>query len=198
MQLSIKSRRKRPATYADLEAVPPHLVAELIGGELVTHPRPTPRHALAHTSLIGEVIGPFQKGRGGPGGWHFMTEPELHLSDQVCVPDIAGWQRERMTKVPEQTGITQAPDWICEILSPSTVRYDRTLKLSIYHKSGVGHLWYVDPVARTLEVFARGNEHWIVAATFGDFDDVRAVPFEAITFNLGQLWPFDEPPAIEA
>lgn len=186
---------KRPATYADLEAVPPHLVAEIIDGALVTHPRPLPRHSAATSALTGELHSPFQKGRGGPGGWLFMDEPELHLGTHVLVPDIAGWRRERLSKEPESVGITVAPDWICEVLSPSTASYDRTSKFRIYHETRVGHLWYVDPQYRTLEVFAWSEKHWIPIANFGDFEKVTAPPFEAVTFDLGALWPFDTPPA---
>ena len=196
MVLTARKTGTKPATYADLEAVPPHLVAEILDGELVTRPRPMPRHATAHTSLIEELGGPFQKRKGGgPGGWIFKTEPELHMGEQVCVPDIAGWRRERMSEEPRTVGITLPPDWICEVLSPGTARYDRTIKFAVYHQFGVRHLWYVDPDARTLEVYGRGTEHWSVLATFADFQDVAAPPFDAITFNLGHLWPFDEPPA---
>jgi Uma2 family endonuclease len=199
MVLVAKQKPRRTATYADLAAVPADLVAELLAGELVTHPRPANRHSTAHVSLIDEVVGPFQKRRGGgPGGWVFKTEPELHLGEHVCVPDIAGWRRERMTAEPEGHAVTLPPDWICEVLSPSTVTYDRTIKFSIYHQHGVGHLWYLDPVARTLEVYERDNAHWIVLGTYADFQDVSAKPFDAISFNLGLLWPFDEPPATEA
>lgn len=190
--------RKRPATYADLEAVPPNMVAEILGGELVTHPRPRPRHGVAANSLGEELTGPFQKGRGGgPGGWLFITEPELHLGEHVVVPDLAGWRRERLPDMPEEVGITIAPDWVCEVLSPSTAIHDRTIKFDIYYSLGVGHLWYLDPEYKTLEVFGRGPKHWQTLKTFGGHVDVRAEPFDAISFSLGVLWPYDPPPAAE-
>lgn len=190
--------RKRPATYADLEAVPPNLVAEILGGELVTHPRPRPRHSVASASLGVELGGPFQKGGGsGPGGWLFMVEPELHLGANVVVPDLAAWRRERLPVMPEEVGITTSPDWVCEVLSPSTAIHDRTIKFEIYYNFGIGHLWYLDPEYKTLEVFGRGGEHWQAMKTFGGHDDVRAEPFDAISFSLGALWPYDLPPAVE-
>jgi Uma2 family endonuclease len=190
--------RKRPATYADLEAVPSNLVAEILGGELVTHPRPRPRHGIASAALGVELGGPFQKGGGGgPGGWIFIVEPELHLGENIVVPDLAAWRRERLPTMPEEVGITIAPDWACEVLSPSTAIHDRTIKFDIYHDFGVGHLWYLDPEYKTLEVFGRGAEHWQTLKTFGGHDDVRAEPFDAISFSLGALWPYDPPPAVE-
>jgi len=190
--------RKRPATYADLEAVPPNMVAEILGGELVTHPRPRPRHGIASFALGGELSGPFQKGgTGGPGGWIFIDEPELHLGDHVVVPDIAAWRRERLPTMPEEVGITVAPDWICEVLSPSTAIHDRTIKFDIYYSFGVGYLWYLDPEYKTLEVFGRGADHWHALRNFGGYDDVSAEPFDAISFSLGVLWPYDLPPAVE-
>lgn len=197
MTTSAKTR-KRPATYADLEAVPPNLVAEILGGELVTHPRPRPRHGIAANSLGYELTGPFQRGAGGgPGGWIFIPEPELHLGEHVVVPDLAGWRRDRLPNMPEEVGITVPPDWICEVLSPSTAIHDRTIKFEIYYDFGVGHLWYLDPEYKTLEVFGRSAEHWQTLKVFGGHDEVRAEPFDAISFSLGALWPYDPPPAAE-
>ncbi len=185
--------QKRRANYADIEALPPNMVGEIIDGELSVHPRPLPRHAIAANSLGDELTGPFQKGRGGPGGWIFMVEQELHFGQTVVVPDLAGWRRERMPTLPDKVGITIAPDWICEVLSPSTASYDRTAKLRLYHQQKVGHLWYLDPAYRTLEIFGWSEPHWLTLGTFADFEAVSALPFEAISIDLGVLWPFDRP-----
>lgn len=178
----------RPASYADIEALPPHVVGEILFGVLHTHPRPGPRHGVAANVLGTEVTGPYQLGRGGPGGWIFAVEPELHLGPHVIVPDLAGWRRERMPKLPDTAYFETPPDWVCEVLSPSTQRIDRTDKLAVYAEFGVGHAWYVDPIARTLEVFALAGKHWLLAATFKDDDAVAAPPFEAHTFSLAGLW----------
>ncbi len=180
-----------PATYADIEALPPHVVGEILFGVLHAHPRPAPRHGWA-SSVIGIEIGaPFQFGRGGPGGWIFIDEPELHLGPHVVVPDLAGWRRERLTPFPQTAWIETSPDWVCEVLSPSTQRADRTDKLAIYAAYEVGHCWYVDPIAKTLEVFERRSDKWLLAATFKDADPVTAPPFEVHTFGLDALWPLD-------
>lgn len=180
--------KPKPATYADIEALPAHVVGELAFGVLHTHPRPTPRHARASTRMASELDGPFDRGRGGPGGWILLAEPELHLGPHVIVPDVAGWKRERLPRLPEAAYIELAPDWICEVLSPSTQRFDRTDKLAVYAAFSVSHCWYVDPVARTLEVLARQGDKWLIVATFKDTDAVTAPPFEAHTFDLGLLW----------
>lgn len=184
----------RPATYADLEAVPPHLVAEIIFGRLETHPRPVPKHATAHNSLSHELTGPFQKGRGGPGGWVFMTEPELHLGPHVVVPDLAGWRRERMPYLPSKAYIEIAPDWVCELMSPSTEKVDRGPKRRIYGTFGVGHLWYLDATAQLLEVFALRDKQWVLHETYENSDDVAAPPFDAVTISLSDLWPLADAP----
>lgn len=180
--------RRKPATFADIEALPPHMVGEIAFGVLHTHPRPTPRHGNAVIELQTELVGPFRRGRGGPGGWIFQPEPELHLGEHIIVPDIAGWRRERLPELPATAYFETAPDWICEVLSPSTQRFDRTDKLAIYAAFGVGHCWYVDPDARTLEVLALQGQKWLIAATFKDADPVCAPPFEAHTFALDVLW----------
>ncbi len=183
--------KPRPATYADIEALPTGMVGEIAYSVLHTQPRPAPRHGIAANSLADELTSPFQKARGGPGGWIFIDEPELHLGAHVIVPDIAGWRRETLPTLPDTAYIETPPDWVCEVLSPSTARFDRTDKLAIYAEFGVGHCWYVDPLARTLEVFALTDGKWLIAATYKDADSVTAPPFEVHTFTLDVLWPYD-------
>lgn len=179
---------RRRATYDDLQGLPDHLVAEILDGEVVTSPRPAPRHARAASSLGGELYGPFDRGRGGPGGWILLDEPELHLSGDALVPDLAGWRRERMARLPEATGIEIAPDWVCEVLSPSTAPFDRTRKLPIYAREQVGHAWLVDPALKTLEVLRLdGGGYRVVRAWHGDAV-VNAEPFEAHAFHLADPW----------
>ncbi len=185
---------KQKASYADLEKVPPHLVAEILFGTLVTHPRPASRHAIASNSLGHELTGPFQKGRGGPGGWIFMVEPELHLGPHVVVPDLAAWRRERMQVMPAEAYIEIAPDWVCEVISPSTEAKDRGPKRRIYATYGVGHLWHLDPVAKLLEVFELREKHWVLHETYVDAVEVNAPPFDAVPFQLSALWPLDIAP----
>lgn len=185
----------RRATYEDLVAVPDHLVAEIVDGELWTSPRPAPKHALAYSSLTG-IIGPaYGHGRGGPGGWRIIAEPELHLGPDVLVPDIAGWRRERMPHLPEAAFFPSAPDWICEIVSPSTARLDRTKKLRVYAREGVRHAWILDPLACTLEVLRLDKDRWIILATHGGTDCVRVEPFGELDLELPLLW--DEPLSTE-
>ncbi len=179
----------RPATYADIEALPANMVGEIIFGALHAHPRPAPRHAVAANRLGSEVTMPFDRdGNGGPGGWIFMVEPELHLGPHVIVPDLAGWRRERLTPFPETAWIETAPDWLAEVLSPSTQAIDRTDKLAVYAQFGVNHCWYVDPIARTLEVLEARGGKWLLMAGFKNEDSVPAPPFEAHTFALDVLW----------
>ncbi|HKQ69644.1 MAG TPA: Uma2 family endonuclease [Polyangiaceae bacterium] len=180
---------KRRATYEDLLAAPEHTVAELIDGELHTHPRPASQHARAATRLTMELGGPFDRGKGGPGGWILLDEPELHFrGGDVLVPDLAGWRRERMPELPIAAAFELAPDWACEVLSPATAALDRTVKMGIYAREQVRHVWLVDPVLRTLEVFRLlGKTYEAIAAWHGELT-VRAEPFEAIDLELAILW----------
>lgn len=181
-------RRRLPATYDDLLKVPEHLVAEIVDGDLHATPRPAPRHAAASSGLGGALHGPFDKGRGGPGGWRILDEPELHLGRDVVVPDLAGWRRERLPDLPEQAYFSVAPDWICEVVSPSTAALDRVKKLAVYARERVSHAWLVDPLARTLEVLRLENGRWTIVSTCSGADVVRAEPFEAIELDLTLLW----------
>jgi len=177
-----------PPSYEDVLALPDHLTGQVIDGELFATPRPAFDHQLSATILGGELTAPFNIGRGGPGGWWILMEPELHLGVQIAVPDIAGWRRERLPELPRAPFLTLAPDWVCEILSPSTARLDRIKKLRMYAREGVGHAWLVDPVLETLEVYRRQDEAWLLVLTAGGDDVVRAEPFDAIEILLTPLW----------
>lgn len=183
----------RRATYADLAAVPDHLVAEIVDGVLETHPRPRPRHLTAASDLGTLLGGPFRYGRGGPGGWIFMVEPELHLGSHVVVPDLAAWRRERMPVEIETAFIPTPPDWICEILSPSTARLDRGPKRRLYAEAGISFLWLLDLADGVLESFALTAGQWLLTATVGRGETVAAPPFDAVPFPLDDLFPFDPP-----
>jgi Uma2 family endonuclease len=179
---------KRRATYEDLLGVPANRVAEIVHGVLVTQARPAAPHAQAASALGGELFRPFRRGKGGPGGWIILYEPELHLGDDVLVPDLAGWRRERMPELPHTAAFDLAPDWICEVLSVSTAALDRSDKLPIYAREGVRNAWLVDPIAKTLEVLRLEGPHWLLIATWSGDREVRAEPFDAIGLELGALW----------
>ena len=178
----------RAATYDDLKAVPPHLVAELIRGRLVTHPRPAPRH-IRSSSVIGTLLcAPFDLGVGGPGGWWILDEPELHLGMDVVVPDVAGWRVERMPELPESAWFDIAPDWVCETISRSTEAYDRGEKRDIYAENGVGQLWLLDPIAKLLEAYELTGSHWLLLRTYREGDIIAAPPFSSAPFAADLLW----------
>ena len=177
------------ATYQDVLDAPAYRVAEIVDGTLYTHPRPAMPHALASSYLGDELVGPFGKGRGGPGGWWIIDEPEIHLGEEIVVPDMAGWRRERMPEYPDTAYVTLAPDWVCEVLSPSTRKLDLYEKRPVYAREGVRYLWLVDPADRTLEAFDLRDGQWLVIASVKDDDPVSIRPFDAITFSLGDLWP---------
>ena len=185
-------RRKRPAkraTYRDVLEAPRHMVAEIVAGALHLQPRPAGRHTLAGSSLGVAIGSPFQWGRGGPGGWWNLDEPELHFGEDILVPDLAGWRRERMPTVPDDAYFTLPPDWVCEVLSPSTRKFDLEEKRPVYAREGIGHLWLVDPSARTLEAFALSGGAWLPTGSASDAEPVSFPPFEAIAFPLDALWP---------
>lgn len=180
---------QRRSTYQDLLALPRNMVGQIIFGALHAHPRPAPKHARA-ASTIGEELGPpFNRGRGGPGGWIILDEPEIHLAEHVVVPDLAGWRRERMPELPvEKAYFDLAPDWVCEVLSPRTAALDRGDKRRVYGSFDVRHVWLVDPEAQTLEVYALDGDSYRVLDVYSGDSLVRAVPFDAIELELGALW----------
>jgi Uma2 family endonuclease len=180
---------RRRATYQDVLNAPPEMIAEIFDGELVLHPRPAPPHADTAMGIAAGLAAMRRRRGSSPGGWHLLFEPELHLQGDVVVPDIAGWRRERLPHVPpKSTLLTAPPDWACEILSPSTVRTDRTAKMRTYARHGVKHVWLVDPSARVLEVFQLAGELWQRVAVGSDLERVRVPPFEEVELDLGEWW----------
>lgn len=177
---------------ADIDALPAHVVGEILGGALHVSPRPGAPHAVASSVLGALLVHPFRLGLGGPGGWWIIDEPELSLGvdprfDPV-VPDLAGWRVETVPERLEVARFEVAPQWVCEVLSPSTQRVDRMLKLPFYARAGVAHVWLVDPVAETLEVFALREGRWTLLAVHGQDEVVAAEPFDAVPLALSWLW----------
>jgi len=183
----VKSRR---ASYKDVLAAPEWVVAEVIEGELRTSPRPALRHAYAETRLTSLLDGPFGRGLGGPGGWILLAEPELHLEggDAILVPDLAAWRLERLPSVPDEAFVSVVPDWVCEILSPSSAAFDRERKIPVYARAGVAHAWLVDPIARTLEVLTARAGAFGAVESYRKSERVRAEPFAAVEIDLSELW----------
>lgn len=184
----VAKRTDRPATYADIEALPPNMVGEIVHGVLYANPRPASPHARAATTLGSELGPPFDRGKGGPGGWIILLEPELHFGADVLVPDWAGWRRERMPEMPHAPFFTLAPDWVCEVISPSTSKLDRGAKFEVYARERVAHLWFIDPLEKRLEVLRLDGATYRIVAVHQDDAKVRAEPFDAIEIELGALW----------
>lgn len=179
---------RRSMLYAELEKLAPNVVGEIVAGELYVSSRPAFPHARASSVLGGELMGSFDRGRGEPRRWVLLDAPELHLGEDVLVPDITGWRRERMPEMPHVAAFTLAPEWVCEVLSPSTAALDRARKRTVYAREGVRHLWLVDPVLQTLEVFRLEHGGWFLLGTHVHEARVRAEPFEALELELAALW----------
>lgn len=191
---NVAGERNSPEVEAAWRAAPASIVAEIVNGVLHTMPRPARRHTIAASNLGEELGPPFKRGRGGPGGWVILDEPELHLGSMpdILVPDLAGWRRERM---PDAVGDEDAPpfydlapDWACEVLSPRTEALDRGQKVPLYARERVRHVWLVDPVEQTLEVFRLEGERYLLLGVHHGEAQVRAEPFDAIELHLGILW----------
>jgi Uma2 family endonuclease len=184
-------RDPRDELYEEYLRVPSHLRAEIINGTLYIMPRPAPRHANASSVLGVELGGAFQRGRGGPGGWWILDEPELQLDAKApVVPDLAGWRAERMPELPETAYFTITPDWVCEVLSRSTEKIDRDDKLPYYAAHRVRHVWLLDPIEKRLEVYALDDAaaRWRAVRIYEGDVAVRAEPFDAIELDLSALW----------
>jgi len=190
--------KEEAVSYQDVLDAPEGMRAEILDGEFVLQARPMPGHDFTQGGMMSVLHPAFQRGIGGPGGWWIISEPELHFGDRdhrTLVPDLAGWRRERMPVIDPAARYPVVPDWVCEILSPSTARTDRMLKMRIYADVGVRHLWIADPATRTLETYTLRDGHWTLLATHGDEGAVDAVPFAEVPLPLDALWlPVPEEP----
>ena len=175
----------REATLADLEALPRTWRGEIIDGTLYAFPRPRAPHARVEGGVHSDISGPFDRGRGGPGGWWILPEPGIELPRaKELSPDVASWRRERLPRLPTKGAITAVPDWVCEVLSRSTRGYDLVTKHNFYAQIGVGHLWYIEPLARALTVSRLEGGRWLEIGTHGEHEKVRAEPFEAVEIDI--------------
>jgi Uma2 family endonuclease len=181
--------KKERNLYQDLEHLPEGVVGEILNGSLITSPRPAPRHIRSASVLGSTLFEPFDRGRGGPGGWWILTEPEIRLNGDVLVPDLAGWKRERVPVIPtDKPYFDIAPDWVCEILSNSTARVDRMIKMPIYAREKVNFIWLIDPERKTLEVYSRSESFWTQIQVFAEDMLVKAMPFQDCEIALSSLW----------
>ena len=181
---------KRRATYKDLYGIPENMTGQIIDGDLVVTPRPSTRHSYVASSLGAEIVPQYRFSRSGegPGGWIILFEHELMLGEHLLVPDFSGWRKERFPGVPNENWISIPPDWVCEILSPSTARLDRVRKSPIYAQHEIPYLWLIDPNEKTLELFRLHAGKWLMLAAFAENDKVRAEPFQEVEIDLANLW----------
>jgi len=181
----------QPSLYAQLQALPERLTGEILNGQLHTQPRPSGPHGYAESMLAGDLVPRFGRdGGSGPGGWWILVEPEVHFirDQEVAVPDLAGWRRERMPRIPEGHRFEVVPDWVCEILSPATASKDREIKLPLYARHGVAYAWLLDPQRRTLAAYTLEQGAWRLRREAADEAVVRVPPFEALELTLAALW----------
>jgi len=179
---------RRAATYDDVLQSPEHVVAELIEGVLYQSPRPASRHARASSIIGSELISPFDRGKGGPGGWIILDEPEIHLGPDIVVPDLAGWRRTTLPELPDVAFFELRPDWACEVASPSTRALDRGKKLAVYDRAGVAHVWLIEPHDQFLEVLELDGPTYRIVDRAEGTAARRLRPFDAIEFDVGALW----------
>ncbi len=177
------------ATYADLESLRPDVRGEIVFGELCMTPRPALVHMHVASVIAGRLMGVYQfKGAGGSGGdWVFVHEPELRIEGDAIIPDIAGWRAERYRQISTDYPDV-APDWVCEILSPSTERRDWTTKADWYLQHGVRWYWIVDPRARSIECFEASGTLWQGVGKARAADTARLAPFAELALNVGEFW----------
>lgn len=163
---------------------------EIIEGVLYTMTRPRGRHQSASTGIGGDLRGPFDRGRGGPGGWWILVEPGIELpGTPEIAPDVAGWRRDRLAELPLDASISLVPDWTCEILSPTTRRHDLLVKKPYYAKVGVPYHWLVDLEAQALTAYKLEGGRWVELGSWGDETDARVEPFDAVPLDVKSWWP---------
>ncbi|MBF0102744.1 MAG: Uma2 family endonuclease [Desulfobacterales bacterium] len=179
---------EREVCYDDLYSIPNSMIGQIIDGDLIAMPRPTYRHSNVVSALEDEIGPSYRRGRNGPGGWIILFEPEIQFGKNILVPDLAGWKKEHLPSPPETNWCEVSPDWVCEVLSPSTIRIDRIKKMNIYAAYNVPYVWLIHPIDKTFEVFKLEHGRWILLSIHGENDKVRAEPFQEVEIDLNTLW----------
>lgn len=181
---------QRLATYADLAALPDGERGEVLNGELVLQPSPTPLHQSTMGEIYAELRNPFQRQRGGPGGWWLIQDVDVEFGrHDICRPDISGWRRDRVPQFPSERPVGHRPDWVCEGLSPRTALRDQGDKRAIYQRAEVPWYWLVDPSNRTITVLRLAADGYVVHQVAGDGGIAALQPFDAIELDLSFLFP---------
>jgi Uma2 family endonuclease len=182
-------RLSHPPTLADIDALPPHMKGEIIDGVLYAMTRPRGFHQSVLGQVYVDVSGVYHRGRGGPGGWWILPEPGIELPNSPEVaPDIAGWKRERLAAPPKSETIRVVPDWVCEVLSDSTRRYDLRTKKPFYAKVGVAHLWVVDAAAQLVTAYRLLDGGWFELGVWSDEEEARIPPFDGAAIRVAAWW----------
>ncbi len=178
-----------PPTLADIDALPPHMKGEIIDGVFYAMTRPRGFHQSVAGLVHADLLGPFQRERGGPGGWWILPEPGIEMVNSPEVsPDIAGWKRERLVTMPKKETIRVVPDCVCEVLSSSTRRYDLGTKRPFYAKVGVTWLWVVDPDALLVTASRLENGRWSELGVWSDEREARIPPFDDVAIDVSEWW----------
>jgi Uma2 family endonuclease len=193
MEVVTTAPSTRRATLEEWLLIPEERRAELIDGKIVYQGMPGPKHGQAQGKTFATIDGPFGRRAGGggrPGGWWISLEVDLEIAAMGCRPDVLGWRRDRFPRLPEPDArglVTAVPDWICEVLSPSTASVDQGKKRRAYHVAGVEHYWLVDPTNGTLTVLSRAEQDYLIVLVAGRDEVVKAPPFDLVEISVGGI-----------
>ncbi len=190
MIITMSESAKRLATYDDLLALPDDVRGQVVAGEVIVSPSPTPLHQSVLAEIYSELRGPFQRGRGGPGGWWLIPDVDVRFGPHdIFRPDISGWRRESVPEFPMKRPVIQRPDWVCEGLSPRTAVVDQGIKRNVYASAGVPWYWLVEPANRSLTVLRLSPEGYVMEVVVGESDSAHLPPFDAIECEVALFFP---------
>ena len=187
---AIAAKQYTTDLYGQLLDLPENQVGEIIHDQLYVQPRPSWLHGQAEGSIIAGLHTLYRRDGGKTDGWWIIPEPEIHFrrDQEVLVPDIAGWRKARLPTPPKDHRCEVIPDWVCEILSPSTEQKDRTIKMPLYARYHIPFLWLVHPILKTVEVFMLHQEQWQSVGVFSGDTQIVMPPFDTITLDLALWW----------
>lgn len=181
-----------PGGWEQFEGWPEEPSTEAAAPPSVPEPQMSLSRVLATSILGGLLVGPFQLGLGGPGGWLILDKPEIHFDEDVLIPDLAAWSAGRAPRPTEELYTTIIPDWVCEIDTACTEGRSFSQRMNAYARAGVRFMWLLDSDLKNIDLLTLNSQsQWALNGAYSismGHRRIRGAPFDSIEIDIATLF----------